>query len=170
MSQAIVRFGELKVDSFVQGVVNNWLIYSPLPYAKQHSSGLDGDVVISATPTTEIIDADLDVAIDSQYAYAYSIATDNKLKVAFDKTKHPDKGSALEALKCISITYELGHLTPNGGLYIAIFRNSLGEEIHRTTPMPLSQCTTVISTFNDTRQIDTGGYLKCEVVPDFVVN
>jgi hypothetical protein len=170
MSQAIVRFGELKVDTFVQGLVNNWLIYSPLPYSKQHSSGLDGDVVIGATPTQEIIDADLDVAIDPQFTYVYSIATDNKLKLAFDKTKHPDKGSALEALKCISITYELGHLTPNGGLYVAIFRNSLGEEIHRTTPMSLTQVTTVISTFNDTRQIDTGGYLRCEVVPDFVVS
>lgn len=118
----------------------------------------------------EIIDADLDVAIDPHFAYVYSIATDNKLKIAFNKTKHSDKSSALEALKCISITYELGHLTPYGGMYIAIFRNSLGEEIHRTTPMPLASCTTVISTFNDTRQIDTGGYLKCEVIPDFVVS
>lgn len=31
MSQAIVRFGELKVESFVQGSENNWLIYGPLP-------------------------------------------------------------------------------------------------------------------------------------------
>ncbi|QWU13399.1 hypothetical protein SAMN04487895_10365 [Paenibacillus sophorae] len=170
MSQAIIRFGELKVESFVQGVNNNWLIYSELPFSKQHSSGLDGDILIGATPTVEIIDADLDVAVDPQYAYAYSISTDNKLKIAFNKTKHPDKGSALEALKCISITYELGHLTPNGGLYIAIFRNSLGEEIHRTTPISLTQCNTVISTFNDTRQIDTGGYLRCEVIPDFVVS
>ncbi|ASA22753.1 hypothetical protein [Paenibacillus donghaensis] len=170
MGQAIVRFGELKVESFVQGIINNWLIYSSLPYSKQHSSGLDGDVLIGATPTVEIIDADLDVTINPSYTYAYSIATDNKLKIAFDKVKHPDKGSALEALKCISITYDLGHLTPNGGLYISIFRNSLGEEIHRTTPMSLAQCTTVISTFNDTRQVDTGGYLKCEVVPDFVVS
>lgn len=170
MGQAIVRFGELKVESFTQGTNNNWITYSELPFSKQHSSGLDGDIVIGATPTIEIIDADLDVAIDSQFAYAYSIATDNKLKIAFSKTKHPDKGSALEALKCTSITYELGHLTPNGGLYIAVFRNSLGEEIHRTTPMSLAQVTTVISTFNDTRQIDTGGYLRCEVVPDFVVS
>lgn len=170
MSQAIVRFGELKVDSFVQGMVNNWIVYDVLPYSRQHSSGLDGDIVIGSTPTVEIIDADLDVTIDPQFGYAYSIATDNKLKIVFDKTKHTTKGAALEALKCISITYELGHLTPNGGLYIAIFRNSLGEEIHRTTPMSLAQVTTVISTFNDTRQVDTGGYLKCEVVPDFVVS
>jgi hypothetical protein len=170
MGQAIVRFGELKFESFAQGVNNNWITFSELPFSKQHSSGLDGDVVIGATPTAEIIDADLDVVINPEMSYVYSIATDNKLKVAFNKTKHPDKGSALEALKCISITYELGHLTPNGGLYIAIFRNSLGEEIHRTTPQTLANCTTVISTFNDTRQIDTGGFLKCEVVPDFVVS
>ncbi|MCM3256995.1 hypothetical protein M3664_04270 [Paenibacillus lautus] len=169
MGQGIIRFGELKVEKFDIGLVNSWITFSPLPYSRQHSSGLDGDIVISATPTIEIIDADLDVAIPSQYAYAYSIATDNKLKIAFDKALHPDKGSALDALKCISVTYELGDLTVNGNNYILVVRNSLGEEIHRTVPQTLDQAKVVMSTFDDTRSVDAGGFLKYELVRDYIV-
>lgn len=31
MSQEIVRFGELKIESFVQGLNNNWVMFSELP-------------------------------------------------------------------------------------------------------------------------------------------
>lgn len=169
MGQAIVRFGELKLEKYEKGNVNHWLVFSPLPYAKQHSSGLDGDITISATPTVEIIDADLDVAIDPQYAYAYSIATDNKLKVAYTKDAHANMGAALDALKCISIVYDLGDLSVNGNFYNVVVRNSLGEEIHRTTPMTLDQAKTMISTFDDTRQIDYDGFLKYELKRDYTV-
>ncbi|WP_431785789.1 hypothetical protein [Paenibacillus lactis] len=169
MGQAIIRFGELKVEKFETGNVNSWIVFSPLPYSKQHSSGLDGTVAISATPTVEIIDADLDVAIPPQYTYAYSIATDNKIKLAFDKNMYADKSSALESIKCISITYELGDLEVNGNNYFLIVRNSLGEEIHRTVPQTLDQTKVVISTFDDTRSVDAGGFLKYELVRDYIV-
>ncbi|MFS0855151.1 hypothetical protein [Paenibacillus taichungensis] len=168
MGQGIVRFGELKVENFVEGITNNWLIYSPLPYSRQHSSGIDGDIVISATPTIEIIDVDLDVAINPQYAFVYSIATDNKIKMAFDKTKF-DKVGAIEALKCVSVIYELGHLEVNGNNYVMIARNSLGEEIHRTVPQTLDQVKNVISTFDDTRSLDTSGFLRYELVRDYKI-
>ncbi|MDP9675177.1 hypothetical protein J2W97_001160 [Paenibacillus jamilae] len=167
--QAILRFGELKPEQFVQGVYNNWLIFPPLPFGKQHSSGLDGDIVISATPTIEIIDADLDVAIDPQYAYAYSIATDNKFKLAFSKTTHKDKSSAMEALECISIKYELGNLQANGNYYRMVIRNSLGEEIHRTNPETLERTIQIASTFDDSRDTVAGGFLKYELVRDYQV-
>ncbi|KAF6626948.1 hypothetical protein H6F38_23105 [Paenibacillus sp. EKM208P] len=169
MGQAIVRFGELKLEKHEKGNVNDWLVFSALPYARQHSSGLDGDIVISATPTIEIIDADLDVAIDPQYAYAYSIATDNKLKIAYSKTNHVSSASALDALKCVSIIYELGELTVNGNLYTMITRNSLGEEINRTIPMTLDQAKVAISTFDDMRQVDYGGFVKYELKRDYTV-
>ncbi|MBE7896262.1 hypothetical protein G7L40_19820 [Paenibacillus polymyxa] len=168
--QAIIRFGELKLEQFIQGATNNWLIFSPLPYSMQHSSGIDNSVIISATPTIEIIDADLDVAINPQYKYAYSIATDNKLKLAFSKETHADKGSALEALKCIALTYELGNLQPNGNYYKVKVRNSLGEEIHRTTPLTLDQVDKVVATFDDTRDMNTSGFLEYVLTRDFIVN
>ncbi|WP_029518066.1 hypothetical protein [Paenibacillus polymyxa] len=168
--QAIKRFGELKLEQFMQGVNNNWLIFSPLPHSKQHSSGLDDSIIISATPTVEIIDADLDVKIDPQYVYTYSIATDNKLKIAFDKSTHLDKGSALDTLKYISITYELGNLVPNGNYYRVVVRNSLGEEVHRTNPLLLDQVDKVISTLDDTRDVSTSGYVRYEIERDYIVN
>lgn len=169
MGQAIVRFGELKVEKFVEGQVNNFLVFSPLPYSRQHSSGIDGDIVISATPTIEIIDADLDVAIDAQFEYAYSIGTDNKLKVAFDKTKHVNKGSAVDALKCVSVVYELGTLSVDSNEYKLTVRNSLGEEIHKTVPQPLMQLQNVISTFDDTRQVDEIGPLSYVLSRNYTV-
>ena len=168
MGQGIVRFGELKVENYVEGNTNNWLIFSPLPYSRQHSSGIDGDIIISATPTIEIIDVDLDVPINPQVAFAYSVATDNKIKMAFDKTKF-DKAGAIEALKCVSIIYELGHLEVNGNNYVMIARNSLGEEIHRTVPQTLDQLKTVISTFDDTRSVDVSGFLSYQLVRDYKI-
>ncbi|PIH59165.1 MULTISPECIES: hypothetical protein [unclassified Paenibacillus] len=168
MGQSIVRFGELKPENYTEGLNNAWITFSALPYSRQHSSGIDGDIVISATPTVEIVEVDLDVAINSQYEFAYSIGTDNKLKMAFDKTKY-SKASAIETLKCISITYELGHLEANGGLYVAIARNSLGEEVHRTVPQTLDQLKNVISTFDDTRSVDVSGFLSYQIVRDYRV-
>ncbi|RPK23981.1 hypothetical protein [Paenibacillus xylanexedens] len=165
----ILRFGEMKAEQFVQGVNNNWIIYSPLPYAKQHSSGIDDSVVISGLNTKEIVDADLDVAIDLQYDYTYSISTDNKLKISFSKSKHSDKTSAMEALKCVAVTYALGNLKPNGEYYKVVARNSHGEEVHRTTPMTLDKVDKVISTFDDTRDISASGFLSYHVVRDFIV-
>lgn len=169
MGQAIVRLGELKVEKFIEGVVNNYVVYSPLPLSKQHSSGLDGDIVISATPTIEIIDADLDVAIDLQYEYAYSIGTDNKLKVAFDKSKHVNKGSAVDALKCVSVIYEQGELMVTGNEYVLTVHNSRGEEIHRTVPQSPAQLLTIISTFDDTRQVDEVGPLDYKIRRNYTV-
>lgn len=169
MSTAIKRLGELRVDSFVEGEYNNWLIYKPLPNSKSHSSGLDKTVFLSATPSIEIVDADLDVPIVDTI-YAYSIGTDNKLKIAFSKELYSSKSEAIEGLKCVSVTYEQGKLVQNGHLYILTVRNSLGEEIHRTTPDTLENISIVISTFNNTRATDyEGGSLSYNIDPDYIV-
>ncbi len=170
MSQAIIRFGEMKVENFVEGNINNYIVFSPLPYGKQHSSGLDGDIIISATPTKEIIDADLDVQFDSDLKFVYSIATDNKFKLVYNKNKYNNKFEALEDIKCISVIYELGNLQAvSGNLYYIIVRNSLGEEIQRTTPLTLSQCNTFIDQLESTRDINFGGFLKYETKRVYVV-
>lgn len=169
MSVAIKRLGELRVDGYIEGTNNNWVIYKPLPYSKMYSSGIDGDVFLSATPSIEIVDADLDVAIPSGYTYQYSLAIDNRLKVAFDKNLYSSKSEAVNALKCVSVTYTLGTLIPNGHNYILTVKNSIGEEIHRTTPMTLTQLQNVISTFNDTRATDYDGYLEYVVSPDYLL-
>lgn len=167
--QAIIRFGELSVEQFVGGTVNNHLVFSPLPYSKQHSSGLDNSISFNLINAVEIIDADLDVAITTPNEYAYSIGTDNKIKIAFDKTKHLDKTSAIEALKLVAITYDLGNLKPNANLYKVVVRNSLGEEIHKTNPLTLDVIDKVVSTFDDTREIASSGFLRYELVRDFIV-
>lgn len=169
-AQAIVRLGELRVENFVEGINNNWIIYSPLPKSKMHSSGIDGDIVLSVTPTIEVVEADLDIEIPEGYLYSYSIGPDNKLKIAFDKDSYPDKASAISALKCVSVTYDQGHLQPNGNNYIAIARNSLGEEVHRTTPMALTALMNVITTLDDTRATDYGGNLIFHVERDYIVS
>ncbi|WP_095206112.1 hypothetical protein [Paenibacillus sp. O199] len=165
----ILRFGEMKAEQFVQGVNNNWIIFSPLLYAKQHSSGIDNMVIINNLVTKEIVDADLDVTIDSPYDYVYSISTDNRLKLSFSKSKHTDKTSALDALKCVTIIYTLGKLKPNGEYYRVVARNSLGEEVHRTTPLTLDKVDKVISTFDDTRDVGTSGFLSYQIVRDYIV-
>lgn len=170
MNTAIKRLGELRVENYVEGINNNWVIFKALPNSKMHSSAVDGDVIISATPSQEIVDADLDVAIPSGYIYTYSVGTDNKVKIAFDKNLYADKASAINALKCVSITYEIGTLTPNGNLYILTVKNSMGEEIHRTTPMSLLQIQTVTSTFNDTRATDYDGFLEFVISPDYIIS
>ncbi|MNW57368.1 hypothetical protein D3C74_351660 [compost metagenome] len=91
------------------------------------------------------------------------------MKVAFDKNTYLDKTSAINALKCVSVTYEIGNLTANGNLYVLVVRNSLGEEIHRTTPLTLQQIETVMSTFDDTRATGYGGFLKFDIVRDYIV-
>lgn len=170
MSVAIARLGELRIDGFIEGTVNNWVIFSPLLNSKMHSSGVDGNVFLSATPSVEIVDADLDVPIPDGTLYSYSVGTDNRIKVAFDKKRFLDKASAIAALNCVSVTYQIGNLSANGNLFILIVRNSLGEEIHRTTPLPLQQIHTVMSTFDDTRATDYGGFLKFEIIKDYIVS
>ncbi|OME55388.1 hypothetical protein BSK59_12980 [Paenibacillus odorifer] len=170
MSTAIKRLGELRVHDYVEGNINNWLVFKPLPNSKMHSSAIDGDVVISATPSVEIVDADLDVAIPAGNLFAYSVATDNRIKIAFSKGVYPDKASAIDALKCVSVTYDIGNLIPNANLYILTVKNSMGEEIHRTTPFTLDKIQTVISTFNDTRATDYDGFLEYVIFPDYIVN
>lgn len=164
MGQSIIRFGEMKVENVIEGNINNYIVFSPLPYGKQHSSGLDNDITISSTPTIEIIDADLDVTIDNKYAFAYSISTDNKFKLVYDKTKYTNKAQVLEDIKCLSVTYELGNLEPvSGNTYYVITRNSLGEEIQRSIALTLQQCLNTIEQFEMTRDITYGGFLKHEV-------
>lgn len=169
VSNAIKRLGELRVESFVEGVNNNWLVYKPLPNAKMHSSAVDGTVFLSATPSIEVVDVDLDVPLVDDI-YAYSIGTDNKLKIAFSKDLYSSKSEAVEALKCVSVTYETGNLVQNGHLYVLTVKNSRGEEIHRTTPDTLDNIKIVISTFNNTRATDyDGGYLEYSISPDYIV-
>lgn len=170
MNTAIKRLGELRVENYVEGVNNNWVIYKSLPNSKMHSSAIDGDVFLSATPSLEIVDADLDVVIPTGYNYAYSVGTDNKVKISFNKNLFVDKTSAINSLKCVSVTYEIGTLTTNGNLYILTVKNSMGEEIHRTTPMSLTQIQTVTSTFNDTRATDYDGFLEFVTTPDYIVS
>lgn len=171
MSTAIKRLGELRVESFVEGTTNNWLVYKPLPNSKMHTSVVDYDVeFIASTPSIQIAEADLDIPIPEGFAYAFSVGTDNKLKVAFSKSLHTDKTSAINALKCASITYQEGNLTPNGNLFVLTVKNSLGEEIHRTTPITLDQIKTVISTFNDTRATEYDGSIEFVITPDYLVS
>lgn len=169
MGQAIIRFGELKVEQFTQGIHNNYVVFSPLPFSKAHSSGIDDNVVITATPNIEIVDADLDVEIDDQYSFAYSISTDNRMKVAYDKEKYASQADFLDKVKNINIVYELGQLTTIGNNYILITRNSLGEEIQRSKPMSPDQILNTILTFDTTRSVAYGGFLKHEIMLDYIV-
>lgn len=168
LSTAIKRLGELKVDGYVEGINNNWLIYKPLPNSRMHSSGIDGDVILSATPTKEVVDVDLDLSLDG-YLYAFSIGNDNRLKVAYSKDTYASKAEAIDAMKCISVIYEEGNLTPNGNLFILTVRNSMGVEIYRSTPQTLTNIVTVMSTFNDTSATDFSGSLEYVTTPDYIV-
>lgn len=169
MGQAIIRLGELNVENYVEGNINNYLVFSQLPNSKQHSSGIDGNVFISSTPTKEIVDADLDVEFDSNYNFVYSIGIDNKLKVVFEKNKYSSKAEAIDALKCISVIYELGQLVENAGLYYVVTRNSLGQEVQRTTALPLNTCVNFIGQIDATRDIQYGGFLKHEIMKSYTV-
>lgn len=169
MGKAIVRIGELRFEAYSEGMVNNFLTFSELPNSKQHSSGIDNDIVISATPTRQIVDADLDVEFDSNLKFVYSVSTDNKLRVAFKKEMISGKAEALESLQCVSVIYELGQLISNGNLYYVVTRNSQGEEMQRTTPLPLNNCMTLIEQFDSTRDVIFGGFLKHEVMKSYTV-
>lgn len=170
MGQAIIKISDLSVESFVTtGTNNNYLIFSPLPYSKQNSSGIDGFIQISNIAANEIVDADIDVALTGSN-YAFSIGTDNKIKLAFNKTLHATKAAALTALKNEEITYELGNLKLDAANYTLIARDSVGQEIHRTTPVTLEQATNVISTLDMSRDFNTDGFIRYELTHNFIVS
>lgn len=171
MSTAIKRLGELRLEEFKEGLVNNWLVYKPLPNSKMHTSAIDNDVeLIASTPSIQIADADIDIPIPEGYVYSYSVGTDNKLKVAFSKDLYSNKASALNALQCASIMYEEGTLSPNANLFVLIVKNSMGTEIHRTTPLGLDQIKVVITTFNETRATEYDGSIEFVISPDYFVS
>lgn len=169
MGQAIIRLSELSVESFVTtGTNNNYLIFAPLPYSKQNSSGIDGYIQFNGIAASEIVEADLDVALTSA-DYAFSVGTDNKVKLAFGKSLHATKADALNALKNVEITYELGNLKLDASNYSLIARDSTGEEIHRTTPVTLEQAIQIISTLDMSRDFNSDGFIRYELVHNFIV-
>ncbi|GAA4880616.1 hypothetical protein GCM10023310_71050 [Paenibacillus vulneris] len=167
MGQAIVKVSELGVDSFISGTNNNYLVFKKIPYAKQSSSGIDNVYSFNGITATEIIDADLDVTLTGS-DYAFSVGTDNQIKLAFAKTLHPTKASALDALKNADVTYVQGNLKSDGSNFTLIVRNSLGEEVHRTTPVTLDQITKIISTFVDTRDVEADGTVEFKVLKNYI--
>lgn len=167
MGQAIAKISELGVESFITATNNSYLVFKVIPYAKQSSSGIDNIYSFNGVAAKEIIDADLDVALTGNN-YAFSVGTDNKIKLAFAKTLHVSKAAALEALKNVDITYLQGNLKPDGSNYTLIVRNSLGEEVHRTTPVSLDQITKIISTFVDTRDVDVDGTVVFKVLKNYI--
>ncbi|RNB59537.1 hypothetical protein EDM57_05185 [Brevibacillus gelatini] len=171
MGQAIIRLSELSVESFVtSGVNNNYLVFSPLPYSKQNSSGIDGHIQFNGIVANEIVEADLDVALANPSTdYAFSVGTDNKIKLTFDKSLHASKAEALVALKNVEVVYELGNLKLDGANYSLIARDSTGEEIHRTTPVTLEQATQIISTLDMSRDFNSDGFIRYELVHNFIV-
>jgi hypothetical protein len=170
MGQAIIRLSELACESFVTtGTNNNYLVFSPLPYSKQNSSGIDGFVQFNGINAQEIVDADLDVTLTG-VDYAFSIGVDNKIKLAFSKSLHATKADALNALKNVEVIYQLGNLKLDGANYTLIARDSTGEEIHRTTPVTLEQATQIISTLDMSRDFNTDGFIRYELTHNFIVN
>jgi len=167
MGQAITKISELGVESFITGANNNYLVFKVIPYAKQSSSGIDSIYSFDGISVTEIIDADLDVALTGSN-YAFSVGTDNKIKLVFPKVLHASKAAALEALKNVEVTYVQGALKPDGSNYSLIVRNSLNEEVHRTTPVTLDQITKIISTFVDTRDVEADGTVEFRVLKNYI--
>ncbi|GMX64389.1 hypothetical protein Elgi_36580 [Paenibacillus elgii] len=167
MGQAIVKISELGVESFITGTNNNYLVFKVIPYAKQSSSGTDNIYSFNGITASEIIEADLDVALTGNN-YAFSVGTDNKIKLAFAKTLHSTKAAAIEALKNVEVTYVQGNLKPDGSNYTLIARNSLGEEVHRTTPATLDKIVTIISTLVDTRDVDVDGTIEFRVLKNYI--
>lgn len=169
MGQAIIRLSALSVESFItNGTNNNYLIFKPLPYSKQNSSGLDDHVQFDGIEAKEIVDADLDVELTGSN-YAFAVGTDNKIKLAFSKALHPTKAEALAALKNVQVTYELGNLKLDADNYTLIARDSTNEEVHSTTPVTLEQAMNIIKTLDMSRDTNSDGFIRYELVHNFIV-
>lgn len=170
LGRTIIRLSDLICESFVTtGTNNHYLVFSPLPYSKQNSSGIDGTVEFIGIQASEIVEADLDVAF-TETDYVFSIGVDNKIKLAFNKTKFTTKADALTALKNVEVSYELGNLKLDNANYTLIARNSMYEEVHRTTPVTLEKAIQIISTFDMSRDFNSDGFLRYELVHNFIVN
>ncbi|MCR8641542.1 hypothetical protein NV379_02630 [Paenibacillus sp. N1-5-1-14] len=170
MSIATTKMNELSVENFVtSGTNNNFLVFHPIPYAKQSSSAIDDVYTINGITTIEIVEADLDVALTGSN-YAFSVGTDNKIKLAFSKALHTTKASALAALKSIEIQYLIGNLTLDGANYTLIARDSSGVEFHRTTPVTLEKATQIISTLDMSRDTKREGFVVYELTHNFINN
>ncbi|ATF13689.1 hypothetical protein A616_17375 [Brevibacillus brevis X23] len=170
MGQANIRLTNLSVEAFVTtGTNNNYLVFKPLPYSKQNSSGIDGHIQFDGITATEIVEADLDVVLTGT-SYAFAIGTDNKIKLAFAKATHATKADATAALKNVLVTYELGNLKLDADNYTLIARDSTDEEVHATTPVTLEQAMNIIKTLDMSRDTNSDGFLRYELVHNFIVN
>lgn len=169
MGQANIRLTDLSVDAFVTtGANNNYLIFKALPYSKQNSSGIDGYVQFDGIAASEIVEADLDVALTGSN-YAFAVGTENKIKLAFSKNAHATKSDAISALKNVQVSYELGNLKLDADNYTLIARDSTGEEVHATTPVTLEQAMNIIKTLDMSRDTNSDGFLRYELVHNFIV-
>ncbi|MGG1663090.1 hypothetical protein [Brevibacillus sp. NRS-1366] len=170
MGQAIISLDKLSVESFISsGTNNNYLIFKPLPYSRQNSSGIDGHLQFNGITATEIVDADLDVALTGS-DYAFAVGTDNKIKLAFSKTLHATKAEAMNVLKNVDVTYELGNLKLDGDNYTLIARDSTGQEVHATTPVTLDQAMKIVNTLDMSRDTNSDGFIRYELVHNFIVS
>lgn len=165
MGFATMKISELSVENFIaSGVNNNYLVFRPIAYAKQSSSAIDDIYTFSEIEAREIAEADLDVEISDE-SYVFAVGTDNKIKLAFPKTRHSTKNEALEALDKVEITYLLGNLKREGSDYTLIIRDSSGCEVHRTTPVTLEQATQIISTLDSTKDVQSEGFNTSTLIP-----
>lgn len=76
MGIAITKVSDLSVENFVtSGSNNNYIVFHPIPYAKQSSSAIDDIYTFTGISANEIVEADLDVALTGSN-YAFSVGTD----------------------------------------------------------------------------------------------
>ena len=168
MAIATIKIFEMNVENFVtSGINNNYLVFRPIPYAKQSSSAIDDIYKFHGIDAREIVEADLDVEITDD-SYAFSVGTDNKIKLAFPKSRHATKTEALEALKNVEITYVLGNLKRVDSNYTLIIRDSGGCEVHRTTPVTLEQAIQIISTLDSTKDVQAEGFNTSILIPIYI--
>lgn len=165
MGFAITKISELVVENYVtSGLNNNYLIFREIPFAKQSSSAIDNIYTFYGIDAVEIVEADLDVEITDE-SYAFCVGTDNKIKLAFPKSRFNSKREAMKALKNVEIKYQLGNLKRDGTNYTLVIRNSTGEEVHRTTPVTLEQAIQIISTLDSTKDVQAEGFNMSTLIP-----
>ena len=168
MGLAVIKIADLSVENFVtSGINNNYIVFKPIPYAKQSSSALDDIYSLSGITAKEIVEADLDVEITDN-SYSFSVGTDNMIKLAFPKTRHANKNEALEALKNVEITYLLGNLKRDNANYTLVIKDSSGKEVHRTTPVTLEQASQIISTLDSTKDVQSEGFNVSMLIPIYI--
>lgn len=168
MGFANIKIGELSLANYItSGVNNNYLVFRPIPYAKQSSSAIDDIYTFEGIEAIEIVEADLDVEIVDE-SFTFAVGTDNQIKLAFPKGRFANKTEALESLKEVNVQYLLGNLKRDGSNYTLIIRDSSGCEVHRTTPVTLEQAAQIISTLDSTKDVQSEGFNTSTLLPIYI--